>query len=306
MRASLARLRLPLVGAPMFLVSGPELVAAQRAAGTIGSLPALNARSTGQLEEWLTELTAQDVETPFAVNLVVNRSNERLDADLEACIRHRVPILITSMGARPEVFAAAHEYGGFVFHDVISDTFARKAHDKGADGLIAVAAGAGGHGGPLSPFALTQEIRSWYDGPLLLGGAISTGRSLLAALAVGADAAYVGSVFITAAEARSSERYREMVITSTSESVVYSPLFSGHPANFLAPSITEHGLDPAALPATLPDGFPRAWSSILSAGQGVGTSHHVEPAAAIIDRLDREMRAAREELLSHPALALAR
>ena len=313
----LSRLRLPMVAAPMFIVSGPDLVIAQCKAGIVGSMPALNAReAAGEpalLESWLRrireELDRHDQanpdrpSAPFAVNQIVHRSNTRLERDIEICHRHRVPIWITSLGARPEVNAAAHDCGGIVLHDVITNSFARKAIDKGADGLIAVAAGAGGHGGRLSPFALLQEIRAWFDGPLLLSGAIATGRAILAAQAAGADLAYVGSPFIATTEANAPPEYKQMILDSSAEDIVTTAAFTGIPGNYLAGSIRNAGLDPAALDGALaeamdfgPDRKTRAWSGIWGAGQGIGAVHEILPAARLVDRLASEYAAARRDL----------
>lgn len=286
-----ARLRLPVVGAPMFLVSGPELVIAQCTAGIIGAFPALNARPAATLEDWLAEITdalaawdaahPEQPAAPFAVNLIVHRSNGRLDQDLATLVRWRVPIVITSLGARSEVNAAIQTYGGLVLHDVIDDGFARKAIDKGADGLIAVAAGAGGHAGTLSPFALVQEIRAWFAGPLLLAGAIASGGAILAARAMGADLAYVGSPFIATAEARAPADYKAMVVEGRAADVIYTTAFSAAAASYLLASVRRAGFDPANLPARgsldldLEGDGPKAWRDVWSAGQGIGAVHEV-------------------------------
>ncbi|RBI82861.1 nitronate monooxygenase [Rhodosalinus halophilus] len=313
----LSGLRLPAVGAPMFLVSSPELVIAQCTAGIVGSFPALNARepegAPAELERWLeciTEaLAAHDrahpdrPAAPFAVNLIVHRSNARLERDVEILSRWRVPIWITSLGARPEVFEAARAAGALVLHDVTTDTFARKAIDKGADGLIAVAAGAGGHAGAQSPFALLSEIRAWFDGPLLLSGAISTGRALLAAQAAGADLGYVGSPFIATEEAAAPEPYKRMVVDCGAEDIMSSALFTGVSGNYLRPSIARAGLDPDALPADATEmdfgaggAKPRAWKEVWGAGQGIGAVRAVRPAAAFVAELAQDYAAARAEL----------
>ncbi|WP_134680934.1 NAD(P)H-dependent flavin oxidoreductase [Paracoccus ravus] len=307
----LANLRLPVMASPMFIVSGPELVIAQCKAGIIGSFPALNAREKAgepaMLEQWLTRISEEldrhnqahpdQPAAPFAVNQIVHRSNARLERDIEICHRHKVPIWITSLGARPEVNAAAHDCGGIALHDVINNTFARKAIDKGADGLIAVAAGAGGHAGQQSPFALVQEIRSWFDGPLLLSGAIATGRAILAAQVMGADMAYIGSPFIATAEANAQPDYKQMIIESGAEDIVNSSLFTGVHGNYLAPSIRNAGLDPAALasadPTSMDFGAAKAWSKIWGSGQGIGAVNEIQPAAALIDRLADEYAQAR-------------
>ena len=257
---ALARLRLPVIGAPLFIISTPDLVIAQCKAGVVGSFPALNARPEGVLDEWIVrirdELAAWDAEhpdrpaAPFAVNQIVHRSNARLDTDLAACVRHRVPIVITSLGARPEVNEAVHAYGGIVLHDVINDRFAHKAVEKGADGLIAVAAGAGGHAGTLSPFALIQEIRAWYDGPVALSGAIANGAAVLAAQAMGADFAYVGSAFIATDEANAASAYKAALVEGSADSIVYTNLITGVHGNYLRASLLGAGLDPDNLPST--------------------------------------------------------
>ena len=296
------RLSVPVIGAPMFIIANPELVMAQCRAGIVGSFPSLNARPSGVFEQWLqrltTELTA--VDAPFAVNLIVHRSNARLAEDLELCVRYKVPIVITSLGAREDVNAAIHSYGGIVFHDVIDNAFARKAIDKGADGLIAVAAGAGGHAGTLSPFALVQEIREWFDGPLALSGAIANGRSVLAARALGADFAYIGSAFIATQEANADPAYKQMIVDGAARDIVYSNLFTGVHGNYLAPSIVAAGLDPTALATSDPskmdigamgDGT-KAWKDIWGCGQGIGAVHAVVPAAEVVARLTREYAAA--------------
>ena len=309
----LSALRIPVVASPMFIVSGPDLVIAQCKAGIVGSFPALNAREKdGEpplLEIWLTRI-AEELDrhnqahpdrpaAPFAVNQIVHRSNTRLDRDIEICHRHKVPIWITSLGARPEVNAAAHDCGGIALHDVITNSFAKKAIEKGADGLIAVAAGAGGHAGAQSPFALVQEIRQWFDGPLLLSGAIATGRAILAAQAMGADLAYIGSPFIATPEANAAPDYKQMIVDSGAEDIVNSALFTGVPGNYLAGSIRAEGLDPAALTGATASDMdfgakgPRPWSRIWGAGQGIGAVSSVVPARALIDRLAREYAAAR-------------
>jgi nitronate monooxygenase len=285
-------LSVPVMAAPLFIASGPELVAAQCQAGVIGSFPALNARPASLLSDWLSEITASnwayatanpsDVVAPFAVNQIVHRSNDRLDQDMAVIVEHRVPIVITSLGARPEINEAVHSYGGLVLHDVISDGFARKAIDKGADGIIAVAAGAGGHAGTVSPFALLQEIRAWFDGPLLLSGAISHGRSILAARAAGADLAYVGSAFLATDEARAPRGHKDMVVQSRAQDIVYSNLFTGVHGNYLRGSIEAAGLDPDNLPESDPSQMnwsgptiaAKAWRDIWGAGQGIGAITH--------------------------------
>lgn len=289
----------------MFIVSGPDLVIAQAKAGIIGSFPALNARTTGQLREWLTRITTEldgdPVAAPYAVNLIAHKSNERLDEDLAILAEFRVPIVITSLGARPEINERIHAYGGVVLHDVISAVHAHKAIEKGADGLIAVAAGAGGHAGSLSPFALIQEIRSWFDGPLVLSGAIAHGDSILAALAAGADLAYAGSMFIATDEANADPRYKKLITTGTADDIVYTDYFTGVKGNYLRPSITAAGLDPDALGASGDTGSlefldaekPKAWRDIWGAGHGIGAVDEVQPTAAVVDRLAEEYRLAR-------------
>jgi nitronate monooxygenase len=315
----LAHLRLPMVAAPLFIVSVPDLVIAQCCAGVVGSFPALNAREAPgeapMLEAWLTQITealaAHDrahpdrPAAPFAVNQIVHRSNTRLERDLEICARWNVPIWITSLGARPEVNEAAHSCGGIALHDIIDDRYAHKAIDKGADGLIAVAAGAGGHAGRQSPFALVREIRDWFDGPLLLSGAIATGDAVLAAQAMGADLAYVGSPFIATAEANAAADYKRMIVDGGAADIVTSALFTGVSGNYLRPSIVRAGLDPDALPDTgqamrFDGGVPRAWKDIWGAGQGIGAVREVVPAAALVDRMAREYGAARARLFGSP------
>ena len=308
-------LRLPVIGSPLFIISHPTLTLAQCKAGIIGAFPALNARPESQLDEWLAQLTeelaAHDAANPtrkaapFAVNQIVHTSNKRLEHDLSLCVKYKVPIVISSLGAVPEVNAAIHSYGGIVLHDIINDRHARSAIRKGADGLIAVAAGAGGHAGTISPFPLIQEIREWFDGPLLLAGAIATGGGILAAQAMGADMAYMGSLFIASEEARASEAYKQAIVDCSSKDIVYSNYFTGVHGNYLRPSISAAGLDPNHLPEADPskmdfdkasDGA-KAWRDIWGAGQGIGAVKAVEPAAAIVDRLEREYQAARARLL---------
>lgn len=307
------RLALPVVAAPLFIISGPELVIAQCTAGVVGSFPALNARPAAQLETWLQRITAalaahdgahpQRPAAPFAVNQIVHRSNDRLEHDLAMCVKHKVPIVITSLGAREDLNRAVHAYGGLVFHDVINDRFARKAIDKGADGIIAVAAGAGGHAGTISPFALVQEIRAWFDGPLWLSGAIATGGAVLAAQAIGADCAYVGSAFIATHEANAMNAYKEMIVASKAIDVVYSSHFTGVHGNYLAPSIAAAGLDPANLPqadkttmnfASGRSWEAKAWRDIWGSGQGIGAVREIVPVAQLVARLRDEFEAARE------------
>lgn len=302
-------LRIPVVASPMFIISHPPLVLAQCKAGIVGSFPALNARPAEQLDEWLAEITetlaAHNAANParraapFAVNQIVHKSNARLEQDLAACVRYKVPVVITSLGAVPEVNQAVHSYGGIVLHDIIHDRHARKAIEKGADGLIAVAAGAGGHAGTLSPFALVQEIRQWFDGPLLLSGAIANGGAVLAAQAMGADLAYVGSPFIATREARADEAYKQMIVDSKAADIVYSNLFTGVHGNYLKGSIRAQGLDPDNLPQSDPSkmdfssGSAKAWKHIWGCGQGIGAVSGVVGAAELVDRLAREYEAAR-------------
>ena len=307
----------------MFIVSGPELVIAQCTAGIIGSFPSLNARPQPVLREWLTRITHALAEhdaaypeapaAPYAVNLIVHRSNDRLDSDLATIVDFEVPLVITSLGARPEVNDAIHSYGGLVLHDVIDNGFAHKAVEKGADGLIAVSAGAGGHAGSQSPFALVQEIRSWFDGPVLLSGAIANGRSILAAQAMGADLAYVGSAFIATDEARAGTGYKRMIVESTAADIVYSDLFTGVHGNYLRGSISAAGMDPDNLPRSGPGAKnfgtndapsdAKAWRDIWGSGQGIGTIDAIIPTADLITRLTDEYTQAKTALLrfSHQA-----
>jgi nitronate monooxygenase len=313
--AILARLRLPVIGAPLFIISNPKLVIAQCTAGIVGSFPALNARPASQLDEWLHEiseaLAAHDRDhpdqpaAPFAVNQIVHRSNDRFEADVAVCEKRKVPIVITSLGAREELNQAVHGWGGLTLHDVIDDRFARKAVAKGADGLIAVAAGAGGHAGRWSPFALVQEIRSWFEGPLVLSGAISTGSAVLAAQAMGADLAYIGSPFIATPEARCSDDYRQAIVESGAADIVNSALFTGIPGNYLRSSIERSGLDPDSLDKmeSLATEFgsegsakSKAWRDIWGSGQGIGAIGKVQGAADYVAQLEREYRAARARL----------
>ena len=303
------RLTLPVIGAPLFIVSNPKLVIAQCTAGIVGAFPALNARPAEALEDWFNEIDAgiaawEAAHTgrcaaPYAVNQIVHRSNTRLEQDLALCVKHRVPIVITSLGARAEVNDAVHSYGGIVLHDVINDGFARKAVEKGADGLIAVAAGAGGHAGTLSPFALVQEIRDWFAGPLALSGAIASGGAVLAAQAMGADFAYIGSAFIATAEANASAAYKQAIVDAGAGDIVYSSLFTGVHGNYLRASIAAAGLDPDNLAAGDPgqmnfdEGATKAWKDIWGAGQGVGAVNAVLPAAALIARLKSEYTVAK-------------
>jgi len=309
----LENLTLPVVGAPMFIVSSPELVIAQCKAGIVGSFPALNARPASELGVWIRrikeELTAHDAAhpdrpaAPFAVNQIVHRSNTRLEEDLRTCVEHEVPIMITSLGARKEVYEAAHSYGGVVFHDVINQFFAHKAIDKGADGLILVAAGAGGHAGTTSPFALVQETRAWFDGPILLSGCIATGGAVLAAQAMGADLAYVGSAFIATDEANAPADYKQMIVDSDAKDIVYSDRFSGVHGNYLTPSLVRAGIDPASLDQVDVNHVDfgnaegsKAWKDIWGSGQGIGAVTDIVPAATRIERMREEYEAARARL----------
>ncbi|MFJ4294279.1 NAD(P)H-dependent flavin oxidoreductase [Cupriavidus sp. NPDC089707] len=306
------RLSLPVVCSPLFIISNPDLVIAQCKAGVVGSFPALNARPAPKLEEWLDRITTELAEhnarhpdrpaAPFAVNQIVHKSNDRLEHDLELCVRYKVPIVITSLGARKEVNDAVHSYGGIVLHDVINNAFARKAIEKGADGLVAVAAGAGGHAGTLSPFALLHEIREWFDGPLLLSGAISSGDAILAAQAAGADLAYIGSAFIATQEANAQDGYKQMIVDSSAGDIVYSNLFTGVHGNYLRGSIERAGLDPEALPQSDPSKMNfgstsvKAWKDIWGAGQGVGAIKRVVPAGELVRRFAEEYALARRRL----------
>ena len=304
----LRNLPLPIFGAPLFIVSNPKLLLEQCKAGVIGSMPALNARPAEQLDEWLAEITeglaAHDKAhpgwkvPPFAINQIVHRSNDRLDHDMAVCAKYKVPIVITSLGARQDVNDAVHAWGGIVMHDIINNTFAKKAIEKGADGLIAVAAGAGGHAGVKSPFALIQEIREWFDGPLALSGAISTGGAVLAAQAMGADFAYVGSAFVATEEARAVDEYKTLIVQSTSDDIVYSNLFTGVHGNYLKGSIRRAGLDPDRLPESDPSAMDfgssrKAWKDIWGCGQGIGAVKAVLPARELVGRLRDEYKAAR-------------
>ncbi|WP_454690733.1 NAD(P)H-dependent flavin oxidoreductase [Achromobacter aloeverae] len=305
--------RLPVIAAPMFLVSGPDLVIAQCAAGVIGTFPTLNARPQEQLPEWLARIERGLAEArrahpgrpvaPYGVNLIVHDSNPRWRGDLEICVAHRVPLVITSLHAPDEVVPAVHAYGGLVLHDVTTVRHARRALEAGVDGLILVAAGAGGHAGRLNPIALVNEIRAFYDGPLVLSGCISHGKDILAARVLGCDFAYVGTQFIATGESLASERYRNMVIEATVDDVVYTPYFSGVPANYLAPSIRAAGLDPSALDAQPANAVnmdkstrPKAWKDVWSAGQGVGAVQEVLPTAVLVEQLIGEYEAARRAL----------
>jgi nitronate monooxygenase len=306
------QLKFPVIASPLFIISNPRLLIAQCKAGVVGSLPALNARPAEQLEEWLIEITEalathnrehpDQPAAPFAINQIVHKSNDRLEHDMALCVKYKVPIIITSLGAREDVNAAAHSYGGVVLHDVINNKFAKKAIEKGADGLIAVAAGAGGHAGVKSPFALIQEIREWFDGPVALSGSIATGGAVLAAQAMGADFAYIGSAFIATEEARAAEAYKEAVVQSNSDDIVYSNLFTGVHGNYLAPSIRNAGLDPEHLPESDPSQMnfggdaKKAWKDIWGCGQGIGAVKAVVPAAELVARLKREYQEAKKRI----------
>jgi nitronate monooxygenase len=312
----LRTLRLPVIGAPLFIISNPKLVIAQCTSGVVGAMPALNARPASQLDEWLAEITEtlaawdrdhpQQPAAPFAINQIVHKSNDRLEHDMQVCARYRVPVVITSLGARTDVNDVVHGWGGIVLHDIINNAFARKAVEKGADGLIAVAAGAGGHAGVKSPFALVHEIREWFDGPLALSGALATGGGILAAQAMGADLAYIGSAFIATEEARASDDYKHAIVEGTSDDIVYSSLFTGVHGNYLKRSIRAAGLDPDQLPESDPskmdfgggEGSKKAWKDIWGSGQGIGAVKAVVPAAALIDRLAREYGQARTRLVA--------
>jgi len=310
-----SRLRLPMIGAPLFIISNPELVIAQCKAGVVGSFPSLNARPIEMLDEWLTrikaELAAHDAAhpdrpaAPYAVNLIVHKSNNRLDEDLALCVKHQVPLVICSLGAREDVYQAIHSYGGIVFHDVINQFFAHKAVEKGADGLITVATGAGGHAGVQSPFALVQETRAWFDGPIALSGSIATGGAILAAQAMGADFGYIGSPLIATAEANADAAYKQGIVDGTAQDIVYTNLFTGVHGNYLRGSIERAGMDPDNLPESDPSKMnfgsgggskAKAWKDIWGCGQGIGAVDAVRPVAALIDRLDDEYRAARARL----------
>jgi nitronate monooxygenase len=320
----LQRVRFPVIASPMFIISTPRLVIEQCKAGIVGSMPALNARPASQLDDWLAEITetlaAWDAvhpdqpSAPFAINQIVHKSNNRLDEDLAVCAKFKVPLVITSLGAREDVNQAVHGWGGVVMHDVINNRFAHKAIEKGADGLIAVAAGAGGHAGTTSPFALIQEIREWFEGPLALSGSIATGRAILAARAMGADFAYIGSAFIATEEARAQEAYKQMIVDSASQDVVYTNCFSGVHGNYLKGSIAASGLDPDQLPVADPskmdfgtsaDGgntgaSKKVWKDIWGCGQGIGAVKAVVPVAELVARLRREYAEARATLLNEP------
>jgi nitronate monooxygenase len=321
---ALKNLALPVIGSPLFIISNPKLVIEQCKAGIIGSMPALNARPASQLDEWLHEITEtlaaynkahpDSPAAPFAINQIVHKSNDRLEHDMEMAVKYKVPVIITSLGARTDVNDAIHSYGGVVLHDIINNTFAKKAVEKGADGLIAVAAGAGGHAGIKSPFALIQEIRQWFDGPLALSGAISTGGAVLAAQAMGADFGYIGSAFIATHEARASDDYKHAIVEGTSDDIVYSSLFTGVHGNYLKRSIRAAGLDPDNLPESDPSKMsfgggegskPKAWKEIWGSGQGIGAITEVTSTAALVARLKREYQDAQQRLLPQRELLIA-
>ena len=310
----LAAQKFPVIASPLFIISNPKLVIEQCKAGVIGSMPALNARPAAQLDEWLAEITEalaahnqanpNNPAAPFAINQIVHKSNDRLEHDMALCVKYKVPVIITSLGAREEINQAAHSYGGVVMHDIINNKFAHKAIEKGADGLIAVAAGAGGHAGTKSPFALIQEIRQWFDGPLALSGSIATGGAILAAQAMGADFAYIGSAFIATHEARAVDAYKQAIVESNSDDVIYSNLFTGVHGNYLAPSIRAAGLDPENLPESDPSKMnfggstAKVWKDVWGCGQGIGAITQVQPAAHFVAQLKREYAQARARVLA--------
>jgi nitronate monooxygenase len=308
-------LRLPVIAAPMFILSGKEMVIEQCKAGIVGSFPALNARGEGEFEKWLQYITEEldrynqvnpdAPAAPFAVNQIVFKSNARLHEDMELCVKYKVPIIITSLGANEDINSAAHSYGGVVMHDIINQRFARKAIEKGADGLIAVAAGAGGHAGALSPFALIQETREWFDGPLALSGCIATGDSVLAAQAMGADFGYIGSAFIATKEANAEAEYKQMVVDSDADDIVYSDYFTGVSGNYLKPSIEAAGMDPNNLPKgdiaamnklTDQKSDSKAWKDIWGCGQGIGAVDEIKSVAGRVSQLKSEYAAAKARL----------
>jgi len=315
------RLRIPVIGSPLFIISGPELVIAQCKAGVVGSFPALNARPVSQLDEWLAQITEElaawdaknpdRLSAPFAMNQIVHKTNDRLEQDVEMAVKYKVPITITSLGAREDVNQAIHSYGGVVLHDVINDRFARKAVEKGADGLIPVAAGAGGHAGHLSPFALVQELREWFEGPIALSGSIANGAAVLGAQAMGADLAYIGSAFIATQEARAMDGYKDMIVASRGDDIVYSNLFTGVHGNYLRPSIEAAGLDPDNLPEADPSKMnfgsggnqkAKAWKDIWGCGQGIGAVKEIPTAGQLVDRLAAEYEAAKAALAAKTSL----
>ena len=308
----LQNMSLPVIGSPLFIISNPKLVIEQCKAGVVGSMPALNARPAELLDEWLAEITEtlaaynkanpDKPAAPFAINQIVHKSNDRLEHDMQVCAKYKVPIVITSLGAREDVNQAVHSWGGVVLHDIINNKFAHKAIEKGADGLIAVAAGAGGHAGTKSPFALIQEIRQWFDGPLALSGSIASGGAILAAQAMGADFAYIGSAFIATHEARAQDAYKQAIVDSNSDDIVYSNLFTGVHGNYLAPSIRAAGMDPNNLPESDPSKMnfggdaKKAWKDIWGCGQGIGAINAVTSTAELVDKLRGEYQAARARL----------
>ena len=310
---ALKNLPLPIIGSPLFIISNPKLVIAQCISGVVGCMPALNARPAEQLEEWLIEITEtlaaynkanpDKPAAPFAINQIVHKSNDRLEHDMQMCVKYKVPIIITSLGAREDINAAAHSYGGVVLHDIINNKHARKAIEKGADGLIAVAAGAGGHAGVKSPFALIQELRQWFDGPIALSGAISTGAAVLAAQAMGADFAYIGSAFIATEEARAADAYKQSIVDSNSDDIVYSNLFTGVHGNYLAPSIRNAGMDPDHLEVSDPSKMnfggdkSKAWKDIWGCGQGIGSITKVQSTSDYVAQLKREYAEAKAKFL---------
>ena len=310
--AALANLPFPVIASPLFIISNPKLVIEQCKAGVVGSMPALNARPAEQLEEWLIEITEtlaaynkanpDKPAAPFAINQIVHKSNDRLEHDMAMCVKYKVPIIITSLGAREDINQATHSYGGVVLHDIINNKFAHKAIEKGADGLIAVAAGAGGHAGEKSPFALIQEIRQWFDGPVALSGSIASGDAVLAAQAMGADFAYIGSAFIATHEARAAEAYKQAIVDCNSDDIVYSNLFTGVHGNYLAPSIKSAGLDPANLPVSDPSTMnfggdaKKAWKDIWGCGQGIGAVDAVVSTADFVAKLKQQYASARARL----------
>jgi nitronate monooxygenase len=310
--AALAAVPFPVIGSPLFIISNPKLVIAQCIAGVVGSMPALNARPASQLDEWLAEITEtlsaynkahpDRPAAPFAINQIVHKSNDRLEHDMAMCVKYKVPIIITSLGAREEINQAAHSYGGVVLHDIINNKFAHKAIEKGADGLVAVAAGAGGHAGVKSPFALVQEIRQWFDGPLALSGSIASGSAILASLAMGADFAYIGSAFIATDEARAAEEYKQCIVDSNSDDIIYSNLFTGVHGNYLAPSVRNAGMDPDNLPESDPSKMDfggdksKAWKDIWGCGQGIGAINKVQSTADLVAQFKREFAEAKARL----------
>ena len=310
--AALSAVPFPVIASPLFIISNPKLVIAQCIAGVVGSMPALNARPASQLDEWLAEISEtlaaynkanpDRPAAPFAINQIVPKSNDRLEHDMAMCVKYKVPIIITSLGAREEINQAAHSYGGVVLHDIINNKFAHKAIEKGADGLVAVAAGAGGHAGVKSPFALVQEIRQWFDGPLALSGSIASGSAILASLAMGADFAYIGSAFIATDEARAAEEYKQCIVDSNSDDIIYSNLFTGVHGNYLAPSVRNAGMDPDNLPESDPSKMDfggdksKAWKDIWGCGQGIGAINKVQSTADLVAQFKREFAEAKARL----------